>query len=63
MDGGETDGMGYFGWVIATECSIIVETKEHTSGAQHLMESLCTDSTSILLLLCFLLYSSRFHKL
>eukprot|EP00957_Ditylum_brightwellii_P082282 6256238-Ditylum_brightwellii.AAC.1 len=62
-DGGETNGVGYYGWVIATMCGILVEGKGHATGLPPLMESLCTESMSILSLLCFLLHYSRFHGL
>ena len=39
-DGGKTDGLGYFGWVIATEMEILVKHKGHASRNPTLIESL-----------------------
>eukprot|EP00957_Ditylum_brightwellii_P110346 8416277-Ditylum_brightwellii.AAC.1 len=61
-NGGATDGTGYFGWVAATVCSTLVEAKGHALGAAHLMESLRTESTFILLLVLFLLHFRKFHN-
>eukprot|EP00957_Ditylum_brightwellii_P045234 3429019-Ditylum_brightwellii.AAC.1 len=47
-DRGKTTGIGYYGWVIATVCDILIKPKEHAPGPKKLMESLRTESTSIL---------------
>jgi hypothetical protein len=63
MDGRETDGIGYFGWVISMALEIVVESKGHAPGLKSLMESLRTESISTLLLLCFLYHFSTFYQL
>eukprot|EP00957_Ditylum_brightwellii_P053228 4036114-Ditylum_brightwellii.AAC.1 len=62
-DGGETNGIRYFGWVIANVCNHLLEANGHAPGEQSLMESLQTESTAILSILCFLLHFSSFHNL
>ena len=39
-DGGDTDGNGYYGWVIATDTHILVKGKGLSPGNQELNESL-----------------------
>eukprot|EP00957_Ditylum_brightwellii_P155474 11834619-Ditylum_brightwellii.AAC.1 len=56
-------GIGYYGWVVATVCNILTEAKGHATGPKYPMESLRTESTSILSLLCFLLHSTRYYNL
>eukprot|EP00957_Ditylum_brightwellii_P068411 5193514-Ditylum_brightwellii.AAC.1 len=56
-------GIGYYGWVIATVCDILIEVKGHAPGPKKLMESLRTESTSILSVLCFLLHFTQYYNL
>jgi hypothetical protein len=39
-DGGDTDGNGYYGWVIATDTHILVKGKGLSPGNQEMNESL-----------------------
>ena len=61
-DGGDTDGNGYFGWVIANEHSVLWQGSGLSPGNQHLNESLRSESTSYLSALRFLLHYQRFHQ-
>eukprot|EP00957_Ditylum_brightwellii_P025027 1893841-Ditylum_brightwellii.AAC.2 len=62
-DGGETNGIGYYRWMIANVCDRLLEANDHAPGEQNLMESLQTESTATLSILCFLLHFRSFHHL
>ena len=62
-DGGATEGHGYFGWVIATHTKILWQGKGKVHGNPHLMESLRTESVSMLAMLLFLLHNCEFHNI
>eukprot|EP00978_Attheya_sp_CCMP212_P015598 scaffold40191_cov60-Attheya_sp.AAC.5 len=55
-DGGDTDGNGYFGWVIANEHSTLYQGSGLSPGNQHLNESLRSESTAYLSALRYLLH-------
>lgn len=61
-DGGDTDGCGYFGWVIATDTHILCNGSGLSPGNQQLNESMRSESTAYLSLLRFLLHYIRYYK-
>ena len=61
-DGGDTDGNGYFGWVIANEHSTLCQGSGLSPGNQHLNESLRSESTAYLSALRFLLHYHRYYQ-
>eukprot|EP00972_Heterocapsa_arctica_P017610 2603274-Heterocapsa_arctica.AAC.1 len=61
-DGGDTDGNGYFGWVIANEHSTLCQGSGLSPGNQHLNESLRSESTAYLSALRYLLHYHRYHQ-
>jgi hypothetical protein len=61
-DGGLTDGLGTFGWVIATDTGTLCEGLGLSAGNQHLNESLRSESTGFLAQLRYLLHYVRYYK-
>ena len=51
-DGGEENGLGYYGWVIVTENQILVKHKGHAADNPRLIESLRTKSVGALTIIC-----------
>eukprot|EP00957_Ditylum_brightwellii_P147237 11211681-Ditylum_brightwellii.AAC.1 len=41
IDGGLDDNIGYFGWVIATDQTILWENRGHVQGEKGQIETLC----------------------
>ena len=62
-DGGETNGKGYFGWVIGNKEETIVKHKEHSAGNSALIESLRTEIRGPLSLLYFVTHFCKYHKI
>jgi hypothetical protein len=62
-DGGDTDGNGYYGWVIATDTHILFKGKGLSPGNQELNESLRSESTAYLSVLRFLVHYRQYHQL
>jgi hypothetical protein len=63
-DGGDTDGNGYYGWVIATNTHILVRGKDLSPGNQEQNESLRSESTAYLSSgLRFLVHYKNYHQL
>eukprot|EP00957_Ditylum_brightwellii_P148607 11314322-Ditylum_brightwellii.AAC.1 len=50
-DGGEVDGLSYFGWVMGTHTEELVHHKGHAAGNPNLFESLRSESIGALSLL------------
>eukprot|EP00978_Attheya_sp_CCMP212_P015904 scaffold41185_cov78-Attheya_sp.AAC.1 len=61
-DGGDTDGSGYFGWVIASDTHTIYEGSGLSPGNQEQNESLRSESTGFLAVLRFLLHYQTYFK-
>ena len=53
-DGGTALGIGYFGWVLATVMETIIKAKGHATGTPSSMDSLRTESISLLSILTYL---------
>ena len=62
-DGGDTDGSGYFGWVIANDTTILCQGNGLSPGNTELNESLRSESTAYLSMLRYLLHYQRFHNI
>jgi hypothetical protein len=62
-DGGDTDGSGYYGWVIANDTHILYKGSGLSPGNQELNESLRSESTGYLAILRFLLHYKAYHQL
>jgi hypothetical protein len=62
-DGGDTDGDGYFGWVLATDTEILWTGSGLSPGNKSLNESLRSESTAYLSILRFLLHYHRFYQI
>ena len=62
-DGGEENGLGYFGWVIATKNKILIKHKGHAAGNLSLIESLRIKSVGALSIFCFILRFCEFHEI
>eukprot|EP00957_Ditylum_brightwellii_P048387 3672473-Ditylum_brightwellii.AAC.1 len=62
-DGGTTDGIGYYRWVIATNCDVVITAHGQSTGYFGLMESLQTKSMSILAMVTFLHHFCKFHNI
>eukprot|EP00957_Ditylum_brightwellii_P064446 4890706-Ditylum_brightwellii.AAC.1 len=60
-DGGLNTDNGYFGWVIATDKTIIWKGYEYIQGDAKQMELLRTESVSTLDVLCFPYRYCQFH--
>ena len=52
LDGGQDNGPGYYGWVIATKEQIVIEHKGHAPGNKRLIKSLRTESVGVLSMAC-----------
>ena len=62
-DGGEENGLGYFGWVIASETEILVKHKGHAAGNPSLIESLRTESVGALSIISYILRLCEFYEI
>eukprot|EP00978_Attheya_sp_CCMP212_P006434 scaffold14672_cov61-Attheya_sp.AAC.7 len=62
-DGGDTDGNGYFGWVIANDTHILYTGMGLSPGNQELNESLRSESTAYLSILRFLVHYKNYNKI
>ena len=62
-DGGEENGLGYFGWVIASETEILVKHKGHAAGNPSLVESLRTKSVGVLSIISYILRLYEFYEI
>eukprot|EP00957_Ditylum_brightwellii_P089068 6782568-Ditylum_brightwellii.AAC.1 len=62
-DGGVTDGLGYFGWSIATDSFILWEGFGHSQGNPLYMESLRAESSGVLSVLRFLLQYTKYYNI
>eukprot|EP00978_Attheya_sp_CCMP212_P034135 scaffold141687_cov34-Attheya_sp.AAC.2 len=63
-DGGDTDGNGYFGWVIANYTHTLYTGMGLSPGNQELKnESLQLESTAYLSILRFLVHYKNYHKI
>ena len=63
LDRGEENGLGYFGYVIATDNKILIKHRGHAAGNPSLIESLRTKSVGALSILCFILRFCEFHEI
>eukprot|EP00957_Ditylum_brightwellii_P003971 302438-Ditylum_brightwellii.AAC.1 len=61
--GGSNDGLGYFGWVIASSSTILVEGYGHAPGHPNLMESLRSKAYGCLTPLLFLKHCRIHHDI
>eukprot|EP00957_Ditylum_brightwellii_P081447 6195801-Ditylum_brightwellii.AAC.1 len=43
-DGGADDGIGYFGWLIATDTKLLIKGNSQAISKEYLMESLQTET-------------------
>eukprot|EP00957_Ditylum_brightwellii_P128073 9767909-Ditylum_brightwellii.AAC.1 len=55
-DSGVDNGIGYFGWLIATETTILIECNGHTIGKESLMESSRAETYGAIVIFLFLHY-------
>lgn len=62
-DGGEDNGLGYYGWVIATKDDIIVEHKGHAYGNKRLIKFLRTESIGVLSIAYFIHQFCKFYEI
>eukprot|EP00978_Attheya_sp_CCMP212_P015288 scaffold39404_cov36-Attheya_sp.AAC.5 len=62
LNGGDTDGNGYFGLVIANEHSTLCQGSGLSPGNQHLNESLRSESTAYLSALRYLLHYHGYYQ-
>eukprot|EP00957_Ditylum_brightwellii_P136958 10444520-Ditylum_brightwellii.AAC.1 len=62
-DRGTADRIVYFGWVIATNCNIIITANGQVTGYFGLMELLRTESRLNLALVTFLHHFSKYHDI
>eukprot|EP00957_Ditylum_brightwellii_P187191 14256934-Ditylum_brightwellii.AAC.1 len=53
-DRGANDSIGYFGWLIATDTTILIEGNSQAPGKESLMESLQTETIEGIALFLFL---------
>eukprot|EP00957_Ditylum_brightwellii_P162511 12374285-Ditylum_brightwellii.AAC.1 len=63
LDGGVTDGLGYYAWVIAMDSFILWEGYGHSEGVPEVMESLRAKSSGLLATLHFLLCFLAYHNI
>jgi hypothetical protein len=61
-DGGDTDGSGYFGWVIASDTHTLYEGSGLSPGNQEQNESLRSESTGFLAVLRFMLHYQTYYN-
>eukprot|EP00957_Ditylum_brightwellii_P176570 13447774-Ditylum_brightwellii.AAC.1 len=62
-DRGTTDGLGYCGWIIATDTIILVKEYGHAPGQGHQMESLQAKSYGCVTALLFILPYRIHHNI
>eukprot|EP00978_Attheya_sp_CCMP212_P010025 scaffold24022_cov37-Attheya_sp.AAC.1 len=62
-DGGDTDGNGYFGRVIANDTHTLYTGMGLSPGNQELNESLMLESTAYLSILSFLVHYKNYHQI
>eukprot|EP00978_Attheya_sp_CCMP212_P007874 scaffold18320_cov37-Attheya_sp.AAC.2 len=62
-DGGDIDGSGYYGWVIANDTHILYKGSGLSPRNQELNESLRSESTGYLAILRFLIHYRAYHQL
>eukprot|EP00957_Ditylum_brightwellii_P032536 2465366-Ditylum_brightwellii.AAC.1 len=62
-DGGADDGIGYFGWVIATDTKIITKGYRQTHGSKHQMKLLQAETYRGIAVFNFLRHYRIFYEI
>lgn len=61
-NGGELNGLGYFGWAISINKEIFVQYKGNSAGNLLLIVSLKTKNIGVISILCFIYCICVYHK-
>eukprot|EP00957_Ditylum_brightwellii_P138934 10590203-Ditylum_brightwellii.AAC.1 len=62
-DSGADDGIGYFGWIIATDTRIITKEYDQAQGNEHQMESLRAETYGGIAVFTFLKHYRMYYNI